>query len=530
VPEEPTLHPTDRPGAPAAPPDGDVPGHELLGRLGRGGSSAVYLARQAALGRTVAVKVLSSPALDPAAVSRFERECRAVGSLSWHPHVVTVHDTGSTRLGQPFLTMEHHPAGSVQDRLDSVGPLSWDEVTTLGRQVADALDAAHAAGILHRDVKPANVLIDRHGRYLLADFGIARLVDHAHTTSGVVTATVSFAAPEVLAGGPATPRSDLYSLGLTMYAAVSGHHPFLQPGAETPLLDMLRVDGRPPPPLAGPAGVVALVERLLARDPAARPQSAAEVREDLDALASGAPVALPPRGAPPTAGRRWPLVAAALGAALVVGALVAGLVAWDRGGDGRAGGPATTVDRTTFPLGTLPTDPDLAKALLPDVVVDGEVGVIDRAYGGGRLFAGVRADVTAPCDGHAVTAEGLTAEAVRAWDGGDGFTTLQSVGQQVTRFSGVERARRFVDGVRRAATACGFTGGPVDAGFEGADQAVALTYDAPADAPVAGGPTDSAWVLSRQDDVVVLVVVAGDIADQAAHARVLAAVTVGLLP
>ncbi len=492
----------------------------------------MYLARQVALGRLVAVKILGSPALtDPSALARFERECRAVGSLSWHPHVVTVHDTGTTRLGQPFLTMEHHPAGSVQDRLDTRGPLSWDEVVRLGQQVGDALHAAHTAGVLHRDVKPANVLVDRHGRFLLADFGIARLVDHAHTASGVVAATVSFAAPEVLAGGPATPLSDLYSLGLTLYSAASGHHPFLELGADAPLLAMLRVDGRPPPPLAGPPGVVALIEQLLARDPALRPRSAAEVRDRFAALAAGAPGPVAaPRAPParPTRRRRW-VVAAVLGSVLLVGALTAALVAVGGGDDERrSSGPRVTIDPDSVPLGTLPTDPGLAPALLPDAAVAAEVGPIPRAEGGGRLFTSVRADITAPCRGQPIRAVGLAGEAARGWDAGDGLTTLQSVGQEVSRFAGSAAARRFVAEVGQAAETCGFSTGPVG-DLPGTDEALVLVYDAPPDVSTTGGPADAAWILARRGEVVLVVIVTGDLLDQADHAEALARAALGRL-
>ena len=135
----------------------EVEGYADLVELGRGGYAIVYRARQLAVGRTVALKVLSRIDLDDRAFERFDAECRSMGALSWHPNIVTVYDAGRTPGGVPYLAMELLDAGSVAERLHRRGPLPWDEVANLGVQVADALAAAHDVGVLHRDVKPENI-------------------------------------------------------------------------------------------------------------------------------------------------------------------------------------------------------------------------------------------------------------------------------------------------------------------------------------------------------------------------------------
>ncbi len=267
---------------------GDLPGFEIESELGRGGFSRVFLARQPRLHRTVAVKVLTHiDARDTEAHRRFEAECQAVGSLSWHPHVVTVYDTGTTSAGHPFLAMEHLPGGSLQAKLDDHGAAPWQEVVRVGAELAEALAAAHQAGILHRDVKPANVLADRLGEHRLADFGIARFGDATRTATGVITGTAAYTAPEVLRGDRASPASDLYSLGATLHALLVGRAPFLSGGDESVMAVMYRVATVPPAPLeatGAPPSLTGLVLSLMAKDPAARPGSAVDVGQWLQQI------------------------------------------------------------------------------------------------------------------------------------------------------------------------------------------------------------------------------------------------------
>ena len=166
-----------------------LPGYTVFSPVGWGGSSIVYRARQDNLGRDVAVKLIRQEIDDDATLRRFEREARIIASLSGHPHVVTIYDVGRTSTGQPFLVTELLDRGSVGDVLARQGALDTKSAVAIGRAIADALCAAHARGILHRDVKPGNVLVGSRGQIKLADFGVARLMAGQSQTT---TASVAF--------------------------------------------------------------------------------------------------------------------------------------------------------------------------------------------------------------------------------------------------------------------------------------------------------------------------------------------------
>ena len=262
-------------------PPVEVAGYEIIRELGRGGFAVVYLAKQPVLNRTVALKVLTH--IDPNdadALHRFEAECQAIGSLSWHPHVVTVYDVGRTADGRPFMAMENLPSGSLQTKLHEHGSAPWTEAVRVGIQIADALAAAHDEGILHRDVKPANVLTDRLGEYRLADFGIARFGEVSRTATGVITGTIAYTAPDVLAGARHSVQADLYSLGAMLHCLVTGKTPFVGDNDESLVTIMFRATTEPAPSLLSegvPPLFAALVDGLMAKDPARRPSSAIEV-------------------------------------------------------------------------------------------------------------------------------------------------------------------------------------------------------------------------------------------------------------
>ncbi|HEX7135657.1 MAG TPA: serine/threonine-protein kinase [Iamia sp.] len=286
----------------------DVPGHELLRVIGRGGFATVYEARQVSVERLVAVKVISVGMLSDATERRFRSELRTVGSLSWHPHVVGVYDGGLTEGGLPFLSMELVTDGSWGDRVRRDGPLPAGLVARLGGQVADALHEAHEAGIVHRDVKPDNILVGRRQDALLTDFGIATLADAStNTATGTFVGTIAYSAPEVLRGERASARSDVYALGATLRTLATGQPPYETSAEMTPVAELLRVVEQAPPPLPAtvPAGLAAVIDRAMARDPADRPASAAEVQTALAALGPGgdapggspeATVVAPPEG------------------------------------------------------------------------------------------------------------------------------------------------------------------------------------------------------------------------------------------
>lgn len=262
--------------------DFEVPGCEEPVEIGRGGFGVVYRAYQRSMNRTVAVKLVTG--LDEDARLRFERERRALGSVSTHPNIVTVYDSGTSTTGRPYLVMEYLEAGSLAGRLARRGPLPWQDVTRIGVQLAGALETAHRAGVLHRDLKPENVLVSPYGPKL-ADFGIARVDGGAETQTGMVVATLTHAAPEVLAGHRASVLSDVYGLGSTLFTLVAGRPPFLSSDEDYSLAPLIvRISSQPVPdlrPLGVPDPVCRVIERALAKQAFDRQQSAAALGREL---------------------------------------------------------------------------------------------------------------------------------------------------------------------------------------------------------------------------------------------------------
>jgi hypothetical protein len=244
-----------------------IDGLDGASEIGRGGFGVVYKARQSALNRYVAVKVL--PAIpDAAALARFHLEATATGSLSGHPNVVVVHGFGTTDHRQPYLVFEYLAQGSYADRLTN-GPLSPMEATSVATEIGGVLESAHRCGLLHRDVKPENLLVGHFGEPKLSDFGIAQF---AGATGDHLLSPVH-AAPEAI-DGRATSKSDVYSLASTLFELLAGSPPFLHAG-DTSLLAMLaRVATEPPPDLTAlgvPEPIATAVAGGLAKDPADRP-------------------------------------------------------------------------------------------------------------------------------------------------------------------------------------------------------------------------------------------------------------------
>ncbi|HJZ57415.1 MAG TPA: serine/threonine-protein kinase, partial [Gemmataceae bacterium] len=274
---------------------GQIGAIEIRRVIGRGGMGVVYEGWDPALDRPVAVKVLSPHLLgDEDARARFLREARAVAALA-HEHVVAVHAIDHLD-GMPYLVLAYVPGGTLADRLAREPRLPFGEVVRIGAQVAKGLAAAHARGLVHRDVKPANILLDAQtGLARVADFGLAKLITgEPITTLGIVPGTPAFMSPEQAGGRPVDHRSDLYSLGVILYLAAAGEHPT---GGESPAVILDRIRTADPDPLGDrvpglPGWFCALVHRLLAKDPVDRVQTAAE----LAALLEGGPTgALPAR-------------------------------------------------------------------------------------------------------------------------------------------------------------------------------------------------------------------------------------------
>lgn len=268
----------------------EVEGYDDLTVLGRGGFATVYRARQLAFDRPVALKVLEAAATDDRTLQLFTRECRAAGALSWHPHVVPVYDAGQTSIGAPYLAMELLPGGTLDDALAASGPLEPAVALAHVVDIADALAAAHEEGLLHRDVKPANVLIDRRGRSRLTDFGIARVAGTGSMTSTGVVGTMAFMAPEVLGGAKATSASDVYALGLTLVTLIAGRNPFVVDTDDSPFAVIARVmAGERGVPEAVPGSLRPAIEALIATDPSRRPTDAAEAGELLSRIDAAPP-------------------------------------------------------------------------------------------------------------------------------------------------------------------------------------------------------------------------------------------------
>jgi hypothetical protein len=266
--------------------------YRLDQRIGAGAMGAVWRGTDELLNRTVAVKELLAAAEPPTAAGgdaleesrqRLMREGR-IGARLQHPHVISMFDV-VVHDDRPWLVMEYLPSRSLAAMLNETGPMGPREVAEVGRQVADGLAAAHAAGVVHRDVKPGNVLIADDGRVKLTDFGVSRAVDDVQLTrTGLIAGTPAFLSPEVARGQNPTAASDIFALGATLYAAVEGHPPFGLDDNAYALLHKVATVAPEPPQHAG--ALTALIMRLLADNPAERP-TAAEARDTLAAIAEG---------------------------------------------------------------------------------------------------------------------------------------------------------------------------------------------------------------------------------------------------
>jgi predicted Ser/Thr protein kinase len=347
--------------------------YRVVRHLANGGMASVWEAHDELLGRSVAVKVLASHlSEDDRARRRFQREARAAAGLSSHPHVVTIYDVGE-HAGRTFMVMELMGGGSVADRLRAGERIPHRTGLRWLHEAAGALDAAHDAGVVHRDVKPANLLLDERDRLAIADFGIARVAfDDQLTATGQVLGTAAYIAPEQAVGDPATAASDRYAFAVVAFELLTGRRPF---EAEH-FAAQARAHVEDEPPLASerdpgiPPAVDQVLDRGMAKAPADRWGSATEMVSALEraaasasepteptrpvaaAAAAGAgrrgPAALaaassgagrhtPGSFAPAASGRRGPAALVVAAVAGVVGLAVLGFVLLS-GGDGGGGG------------------------------------------------------------------------------------------------------------------------------------------------------------------------------------------------
>ena len=383
--------------------------YEPIEQIGTGGMATVWRAKDTLLGRFVAIKrLLPHLADDPEAAERFEREAHAAARLS-HPGIVTVFDSGEDADG-PFIVQELVDGTTLAVHLAETGPLGPEQVVAIITQVASALDHAHGLGVIHRDVKPANLILEPDGRVRLADFGIARTVDDAATitASGEMVGTITYLAPEILAGDPATVASDVYSLGAVTYELLSGRSPYQ---ADTPAAMLEAVRSAEVPDLHGiaPDGMAAAVSAAMSKDPAARPETAGSLAGALIGSATlvmaATPIVPPAHGGseeptvvtdrppPPPGpprpvrkrGSRWPVLVLLLAAVAVAVAAMSN----DPPGQGAdqetvatttavpatttpPTAPATTVPPTTT---TIPPTTTTTTVVTPEVVA-GEIGAL----------------------------------------------------------------------------------------------------------------------------------------------------------
>ncbi|RMG99437.1 MAG: serine/threonine protein kinase [Chloroflexi bacterium] len=260
--------------------------YRIIEPLGEGGMAAVFKAYQASMDRYVAIKVLPRYyASDPEFVGRFKQEARVIARLQ-HPHILPVHDFGEDD-GYTYLVMRFVESGTLAEWLKEKGALSLTEIRRIISQVGDALDYAHAQGVIHRDVKPSNILIDRRGNCLLTDFGLARMVESSvhFTQTGGILGTPAYMSPEQGMGKPIDHRSDIYSLGVVLYEMATGRPPFR---AETPMAIVIKHIQSPLPPPRSynpelPEPVERVILKALAKEPEDRFATAGEMVAALEA-------------------------------------------------------------------------------------------------------------------------------------------------------------------------------------------------------------------------------------------------------
>jgi serine/threonine protein kinase len=337
--------------------------YRVVGHIANGGMASVWAAQDELLGRLVAVKVLAPGfAADASASRRFKREARAAARVSDHPHVVTIYDVGEHEE-QAFIVMEHLAGGSVAQRLRRPTPVPRAAAMRWLEGAASALDYAHSREIVHRDVKPGNLLLDDAGRVAVADFGIARIAtDSALTQTGQVLGTAAYLSPEQAQGKPATDASDRYALAVVAYELLTQRKPF---EGELPAAQARQHIESPVPPASAtadlPKAVDGVLERGMAKDPADRPATATEFVQDLRGAMQDAPTAAtavaparfirepppPPPPAPASERSRRPFLIALAAVVFVLAVVIAAIA----GGGGGGGSPtdAANTQRSTPP-------------------------------------------------------------------------------------------------------------------------------------------------------------------------------------
>ena len=262
------------------------PGFSEVVEIGVGSLATIYRAREAGTNRLVALKLLNVRDASPRALESFERESMALGALSSHPNIVTLYRSFPAADGRPVLVLELC-RGAVCDRLRAGGGLSVRDAVSIAIKVGGALETAHRVEILHRDVKPQNILITEFGEPALADFGVAMLQSSTQTTAGLFDFTTLHAAPELLDGGATSPATDVYELASTLYELITGQSAFRAYDGESPASVILRILRDPVRPVVAPdvpVGLSDLLIRAMSKDKDNRPPTAAEFAAELSQI------------------------------------------------------------------------------------------------------------------------------------------------------------------------------------------------------------------------------------------------------